>query len=370
MKRLLLAGGGQAHVFVLRALAKQHPGQLEVTLVTPSERLLYSGMLPGWLAGHYRLADLMIPLAPLAQAAGARLLTGCIVALDLARKTATLDTGATIPFDVVSIATGATLDLDAIEGARTHSLPLRPLERFIAGYEQILQRASASSRPLTLTVVGGGAGGVELALAAAFRFNSIASDATVQLVTGGDSILPSHGTRARGLMRRALSNQHVRVIDAKASRIDADTITLDSGASIASDATLLVTGAAADPWFAAAGFATDKRGFIAVGPTLQSTSHHFVFAAGDAAAMMDSPRPKSGVYAVRAGPRLAQNILALLEQRPLTEFAPQKRALYLLATGPKHAVASWGPWAFDGDWVWRWKNRIDRGYIAKFKAAE
>jgi selenide,water dikinase len=113
--------------------------------------------------------------------------------------------------------------------------------------------------------------------------------------------------------------------------------------------------------------ATDERGFIAVNACLQSTSHAFVFAAGDAATMVGAPRPKSGVYAVRAGPRLAKNLLAGIAGARLQRWRPQRRALYLLSTGPKHAIASWGPFAFEGNWVWHWKNRIDRTYIAKFK---
>ena len=188
----------------------------------------------------------------------------------------------------------------------------------------------------------------------------------VQLVTGDMAILPGHNVRVRALAHAALRRHGVQLVAAVAERVESHTIVLDSGESLASDHTLLMTGAAAEPWLRQTGLATDDNGFVAINEYLQSRSHDFVFAAGDAATMMHSVRPKSGVYAVRAGPPLAANLLATLSGTPLKPYRPQRRALYLLSTGARHAIASWGPFAFDGDWVWRWKDRIDRGYIAKF----
>ena len=103
--------------------------------------------------------------------------------------------------------------------------------------------------------------------------------------------------------------------------------------------------------------------------TLQSTSHPQVTAAGDIAAYADA-RPKSGVFAVRAGPVLAQNLRALCSGQPPTKWTPQQRALYLVSTGNHRAIAAWSHWAWSGAWVWRWKERIDRGFVAKFGADE
>jgi selenide,water dikinase len=128
------------------------------------------------------------------------------------------------------------------------------------------------------------------------------------------------------------------------------------------------TGAAAPAWPAASGLATDADGFIRVGPTLQSLSHPQVFAAGDVAAYAQ-PRPKSGVYAVRAGPVLAQNLRAACEGQPLQAWTPQARALYLISTGERHALATWGRWSWSGAWVWRWKDRIDRQFMRRFGTA-
>ncbi|HKO67537.1 MAG TPA: FAD-dependent oxidoreductase, partial [Burkholderiaceae bacterium] len=135
---------------------------------------------------------------------------------------------------------------------------------------------------------------------------------------------------------------------------------------IASDAILVATGVSIPAWVRDTQLALDDRGFIAVNSHLQSISHSFVFAAGDVATLTEAPRPKSGVYAVRAAKPLAINLIAALTGKPLGTFSPQRQALYLISTGPKHAIASWGKWTFAGRWVWQWKNSIDRDYIAQF----
>ncbi|MBC8119967.1 MAG: FAD-dependent oxidoreductase [Burkholderiaceae bacterium] len=370
MKHLLLVGGGQTHALVLRELARTRPAGVDVVLVTPTASLIYSGMLPGWMAGHYSLDQLLIPLAPLVRAAGARIAYGNVLTLDFSNRQVLSDAGEAFHFDILSIATGATMDVESISGAREYSLPLRPLERFVTGWQAILQRAARARGTFQLTVVGGGAGGAETALAAARRARSLASSVRVQLITGGVPILPGHGSHARALMHAALREHEVEVIEGTAVEISAEAIQLGDGRRVGTDATLLMTGAAAPAWPGAAGLAVDQRGFVAVNAHLQSISHPLVFAAGDVATLTHAPRPKSGVYAVRAAPTLAANLVAAANLTPMLSFAPQRRALYLLSTGGRQAIASWGRWAIVGRWVWRWKHRIDRHYIARLKSAD
>jgi selenide,water dikinase len=127
------------------------------------------------------------------------------------------------------------------------------------------------------------------------------------------------------------------------------------------------TGAAAARWLAACGLRVDAAGFVAVNEALQSTTHPDVFAAGDVATMMAHPRPKSGVFAVRQGPVLARNLVAAAAGAPLAAYAPQREALALITTGARHAVATRGAWSFAGAWVWRWKDRIDRRFMARYR---
>ncbi|GAB4466623.1 MAG: FAD-dependent oxidoreductase [Burkholderiaceae bacterium] len=370
MKRLLLAGGGHSHVFVLDALARRPPHDVEVTLVSPFDRQVYSGMLPGWIAGHYQIDQCVIPLAPLAQRAGARFVQAHVARLDLDGRVAYTEASEPLPFDVVSIATGPVMNLDAITGLREHAIALRPIESLIRAWPrlltQILALAEAGNDTATVTVVGGGAGGVELALAIAHRTQIAYIPARVQLVTGKPGLLPAFADGVRRRIARLLPVRGVRLIEDDAAEITRHTVVLADGGEIASDLTIAATGAAAAEWPREAGLAVDERGFIAVDERLQSISHPFVFAAGDCASIVGHPRPKSGVYAVRAGPPLARNLLRHLAGRRLRRYRPQRVALYLLATGPQHAIASWNGLSAEGRWVWRWKDRIDRRFVMRY----
>ena len=146
-------------------------------------------------------------------------------------------------------------------------------------------------------------------------------------------------------------------------------LVLGSGARLACDAPVLATGAEAPPWLDGCGLQRDERGFIETGPTLQSLSHPDVFAAGDVASRADAPHAKSGVYAVRAGPTLAANLLAAHEGSALKPHHPPKNTLNLLSCGAGHAIASWGPLHAEGAWAWAWKDRIDRAFMAKYTVA-
>ncbi len=365
MKRLLLAGAGHAHLFVLRELARRRVPGLEVTLLTPYDRALYSGMLPGWIAGHYTLDELAIPLPPLANAAGARLILDRLDGLDLLERQALTERGAAIPFDSISLATGSSIAVGAIEGVDRFARTLRPTHEFVATWAALAPRLAEAERP-KITVVGAGAGGVEVALAAAHAMHIAGNGAQIQLVTGG-ALLPGHPPRARALVTTALMREQVRVIDAVATRIASDHVELQGSSPLTSDLTLMSSGAAPPPWLRDTGLALDERGFLAVDRHLRSVSHEAVFGAGDIASIVGEPRARSGVYAVRAGPPLAENLVRRAQGKPLRSYTPQHRALYLLATGPKHAIASWSALAWQGRWVWRWKDRLDRGFIAAFR---
>lgn len=370
LRQLVLLGGGHAHLGVLADLAQRPLPGWQVTLVTPYRRQIYSGMLPGWVAGHYRLGECAVALDALAERAGALLHTSAGTALDLQRNLLHCADGTRLPFDRISIDTGPVAALDELPGAAEHALPVRPIEGFVAAWPGVVQRITGQRQRFGLVVLGAGAAGVELALAIHHRAQAEGWQHLHLTLVGGsaeplDGVAPGAGRRvARLLARRGIEWLGRR----RAVRVDAGQLVFAGGsAPLAFDACLAVTGAAAPAWPAASGLDTDARGFIRVTRTLQSSSHPQVTAAGDVAAYADA-RPKSGVFAVRAGPVLAQNLRALCSGQPPTEWTPQQRALYLVSTGDHRAIAAWGRWAWSGAWVWRWKERIDRGFVARFGA--
>lgn len=370
MKRLLLLGGGHAHVKVLADLAQRPLAGWDVHLVTPYRRQIYSGMLPGWIAGHYPLEACALPLDELAARAAVAFHQTAGSALDLQNNALHCADGSGLHFDLLSIDTGPVPALDRLPGSLEHALPIRPIEGFVAAWPALVDRILSRCRRFDLAIVGAGAAGVELAFAIHRRAQADGwSHLRITLV--GSDTLPLDGAPARLRLRAAMLMAQRGVSwlgQRRAVRLDPGQLVFAQGEPLAFDDCLVVTGAAAPSWPRDSGLATDARGFIRVGPSLQSVSHPQVLAAGDVAAYHED-RPKSGVYAVRAGPILADNLRALCEGRAPRPWTPQRSALYLIATGDRQALASWGRWSWSGHWVWRWKDWIDRRFMRRFGAA-
>jgi pyridine nucleotide-disulfide oxidoreductase family protein len=363
--RLLLIGAGHAHVQLLRAWAREPVPGVELVLVTPGPLAPYSGMVPGWLAGQYRYEEICIDAAALAAAAGARLVTGSLQALDPDRRTAQLDSGETIAWDWLSLNNGSTLDPPA--GLGPPVLALRPLAALQPAWDTLLARhaADTTTRALRLMAVGAGAAGFEVLLAARARLLALRPDRPVEatLLSRGPDLLAGLAPGAVRAAWRALQRAGVRVQLGT---------TLTPALAAGQDLLLWATGAQAHGWQRDAArrgtLAVDAQGFVRVDAQLRSVSHPRVFAVGDCAAF-DPPLPKAGVYAVRQGPVLAAQLRAALAgARPPPGYQPQPRFLVLLATGDDRAIASRGRLWASGRWVGRWKTHIDRGFIAGFAA--
>ena len=367
MKRLVLLGGGHAHVHVLHAFARQAVAGAELLLVSPFARQMYSGMVPGLVAGHYRAEQCAIALAPLAQAAGARFVETSATAIDAANRKVTLADGRVAEYDVLSVDTGPVMARDSIPGAREHGLFLRPIEHFVRLFEDVL--VLAEGRALDVVVIGGGLGGGEVAMAFAQRLRHVGNAASrVALVTGGGLPLAGAGVAARFIERgqQALRRLGVTVFQDSCTEVQARQVLLASGARLACDVPVLVLGPGAPVWLAGSGLALDERGFISTGQTLQSLSHPEVFAAGDVATRSDMQHAKSGVYAVRAGPPLSTNLRRYVGGGELLPHQPPARTLNLLSCGGRRAIASFGDTTAQGRWVWWWKDFIDRRFIGRY----
>jgi selenide, water dikinase len=373
-KDIVLVGGGHAHVHVLTNFAMRPLPGVRITLVTRDLATPYSGMLPGVVAGLYALDEAHIDLVRLAAATGTRLIHAEARGFDRASKHVLLYGRPPIAYDLLSIDVGIAPALDQIAGAAQHAIAVKPIGGFLAKFSELIEGCRRPGGLRRIVAIGGGAGGVELLLSVRTRLLSEAKSAGISadaysftLVTDGE-ILATHNSKVRAAFRRVLAARGVQLREhSRVRAITAQTVGLDNGEAISADAVLVTTEAAAPGWFAGAGLDLDPNGFIAVGPTLQSKNDPDVFAAGDCAALVASPREKAGVYAVRAGPPLAENLRRRARGEPLKAWYPQRRHLALISTGERYAVASRGAFKAEGAWLWALKDWIDRRWMRMYQ---
>jgi selenide,water dikinase len=370
VRRLVLLGGGHSHVEVLRRFGADPLPDADLVLVSPHPDMIYSGMLPGLIAGHYTRDECGIDLAALARSANCRFVHAACTGIAADARAVFCTDGTTLPCDAISVDTGGQSSGFDTPGAAENALAVRPVEGFLDRWEQLSERARRTQPPRRIAVVGAGAGGIELLLAMQYRLRASprGSDLRFDLVDAAASILPAHHDRVRAIFMRILAERGVSLHLGRAVlRVEQGVVRRQGGGDIEADTIVWATGASAPPWPKAAGLAVDDRGFIVVNERLQSISHPRVLASGDIASVAGAPRPKSGVYAVRAGPPLAKNLRRMLRGERLVGWAPQEEALALISTGDRYAVASRGRFSLEGGWVWRWKDRVDRRFVERYR---
>lgn len=370
VRDLVLVGGGHSHVAVLKNLGMKPLAGVRTTLVSPDPLTPYSGMLPGLMAGHYSMEESHVDLVRLARFAGADFMRTSVVSVDPEKRIVHLRDRPSLSFDVLSINTGSTPSMSDVPGAARHAIPVKPVKAFLARWHELEESWRHASRPPVIAVVGGGAGGVELTLSLDYRLKKIMRlnpHARFHLFQRGAELLPTHNRAVRNLMESTLRRRGIEVhLDSAVSKVAEGLLSMDHGEQFMCDAIIWVTHASPPAWIRESGLSVDTDGFLAVGATLSTLSHPYIFGAGDTASVRPYPRPKSGVFAVRQGPPLARNIRLALKGRPLKKFRPQKQFLSLISTGNPYAIASRGPFAFHGEWVWRWKDHIDRTWMAQY----
>ena len=367
VKDLVLVGGGHAHVHVLKSFAMRPVQGLRITLISRELDTPYSGMLPGHVNGTYTEPEVHINLLRLARFAGARLLVGEVSRIDpesqrlfyRASHTDNLEAERELGFDLLSINTGAApncpFDLPNV-------VPVKPIGRFLPGWQSLKERLVTGAR---LAIVGGGAGGFEIALAAQ---RQLGVGVTVSLLTSGH-LLPEHGMRVRTLACDALTEAGVELREQfRVAAVTQDLVCSEQGEELPCVGVLWVTGVSAPAWLQNTGLQQDAEGYIEVDNYQRSLSHATVFAAGDVAGMRDQPRPKAGVFAVRQGPILARNLRAAALDEPsrLRPYRAQSKYLALLNCADGTAIASYGGLAIRHRLLWALKDRIDVAFMDKF----
>lgn len=361
---LFLIGGGHATLAVLADwIGRAPPPGTRTVLVTPQPFLTYSGVVPGWMAGEYAASAGRVDLAGLARQAGIALVLDSCVALDPEQCSATLASGGTIAFRIAAIDTGGIAPTRQALGTDPRILSLRPIDKFVAALDEWRKANSAGAR--RIAVIGGGAGGLELAFAAR-NLAGLAHPCAVHLVTGAGGLLPGFSAKLRRLAARELDRQGIAVTCADARIANGE---LWAGDTLLEPADLIIAalGSAAPDWPRRSGLDCDAAGFIRVDRHQQSCSHPHILAAGDVASRVDRPVGHSGVHAVRAGPVLAANLRAMLMgEQPARSYRPSRANLYLMNLGTGAALASYGVFAAKGLWAGRLKRWIDTRWIAAY----
>jgi selenide,water dikinase len=381
-KHLVFIGGGHSHAIALKLFGMNPLPGVRLTLISDVTDTPYSGMLPGYVAGLYSFEDCHIDLYPLAAFAGAALVRDRAIGLDLEQNRVLCAHHPPIRFDALSIDIGSTPTAVTVPGAQEFAIPVKPISKFLDYWQSLVDQVSADpQQPLSLAIVGGGAGGTELALSVQARLSRIYQQAgqspnhlQLHLFHRGDRLIPERTPWVGHTLQRILQYRQTQVhLGESVCAVEAQglekprQIRCESGLTVECDRVFWVTQASAAPWLKTSGLATDERGFIEVGNTLQSISHPQVFAAGDVATMIHHPRPKAGVFAVRQGKPLFENLRRYLQGNLPKPFHPQQQFLILIGTGDEAAIASRGPFRLGPHpWIWQWKDRIDRQFMDRF----
>ena len=340
---------------MLRRLREFISKSLDVVLVNPAPVHVYSGMVPGVIAGHYAPAEAEIDLARLARGAGAELIQDSAQGLDLASRRILLAGGDAVDYDYLSLNLGSLPNFAGVPGAEAHAIAAKPFLRLFERWRELKAAGMKSAR---LAVAGGGAAGLELAMAMKF------AGAAEVTVFSDKNALPE---AAEARILAALERTDV------ALRSDCPVTAVEPGPTVLSqkgrerfDAIFWTAGASAPPLIAESGLSADAAGFALVDARLRSVSHPEVFAAGDVASIEGMSVPKSGVYAVREGAVLAENLTRVVRGQSLVAYEPQKKSLVLLSCGGRYAIGARGGWSAEGGWAWRWKDWIDRRWVKSF----
>ncbi len=374
LRDIVLIGGGHSHVGVLKSFGMNPIAGVRLTLICTDLHTPYSGMLPGYVAGHYDYDEVHIDLLRLASFAKARVYRDEVIGIDRANQKVLCKNRPPVPYDQLSINIGSTPQLQGVPGAAEHAVAVKPIRNFNDRWLALLERVKNHAGSTTIAVVGAGAGGVELLLAMQFRLrNELVKlgrnpdELKFHLLSSSDSVLPTHNAGVRTKFAGVLAERGVQVhLSSEVTKVESGKLVTSKGSTLEADEIIWVTRAGGAAWLKQTGLALDTEGFIQVTDTLQSPTDPLIFAAGDIASMQNYKLEKAGVFAVRMGKPLTENLRRAVAGTALLPYSPQTSWLALISTGDKFAVASRSWLGFSGEWVWKWKDWIDQRFMRKF----
>ncbi len=377
---LVMVGGGHSHALVLRNMGMNPwPEDVRLTLITNLADTPYSGMLPCHISGLYDFDTAHIDLRPLTRFADCRLIMDEMIGLDPNQQKIICNNHPPIAYDTLSIDIGSTPAKSQVPGAAQYAVPAKPVPTLLKAWADYLNQFAKDldnnpKTTATVAIVGGGVGGVEMAFAMQVRLTQMLThrgqdpqQIAIHIFQSGPHLAKGRSWLTQRMVERICQERQIRVHTSETvCEVTANAVRCESGLVVDCDRTFWVTNASAPPWLTDSGLILTDSGFLAVKDTLQTCSHPNIFAAGDVATMVNHPRPKAGVFAVRQGPPLYRNLKRYVTGQPLKPFRPQSRYLNIIDTDTNSAIASWGPFAIHSKWSRRWKNHIDQKFMRLF----
>jgi selenide, water dikinase len=373
IRQVVLWGIGHTNSHILRKWRQAPISNVRLTCISEIAISTYSGMLPGVMAGQYPRHRMEIDLQRLCAAAGARMILGSVIGLDLARRVLLLDDQHLLPFDVLSIGIGSVPSPDGLMDGGEHIVAIKPMPTFLDRLELRLVEAShrVSPQPVRIAVVGGGAGGTEIALCLPlFLTRTLGKTPTkIALIHSGPRLEAGAYPRTNDLLQRRMVERGLVVyLGQPVFRVEMGSLTLCNRERIEADVVIWATGAVGPGILRELGLPTDDKGFLLTWPTLQSVADTSIFVVGDSGSIVDKPTPKAGVFAVRQGPILWENLRRLLQGDELKPYVPQQRFLKIMNTGDGRAIAEYRGLTLDSPWCLRFKDWLDTSFVEPYQS--
>ena len=369
---LVLLGAGHTNSHIIRMWRMEPIPDARLTCVSNFSTATYSGMLPGTLAGQYEVECMEIDLVRLCAASGVRLVLEPVCSLDAGRRELLFDDRPPLPFDALSIGIGSTPRADGIDLDCPSVLAIKPMQTFLPRLKRRLQqRLEKNARgPLRVAVVGAGAGGVEILFCLPNELRRQLGEVPFELllVDAHDELVAGSPRKIAERVRRELESRGVKLLLGQAVTSAEDgALVLADGSRLDVDLALWATSAKAPELLSRFDLPQDDNGFLLTRRTLQTLADAPIFAVGDSGTCQQNPTPKAGVYAVRQGPILWENLPRAARGEPLLEYQPQSGFLSLLNTGDGRAMMSYKGLTFHAAWCWKLKDAIDRRFMAMYQ---
>ena len=363
--RVVLVGGGHSHcIFLKRWAMRREKPPSEIILINPEAFTPYTGMLPGLISGYYKKEEVYIDLGKLCNSSGARFLRGQVESINLVKKTLTIQGRPELFFDLISIDVGITSKPSDFSSTSKSVVSAKPLDQLYSSWNNFILK-STQLKKRKINIIGGGLGGVELAFSAYERLEKEKIPYDITILDRGP-ILKNESRGLKSRLKKLMQKNSFKIIEStNIVRIEDAGIEISDGSLIESDFTILASGAYPYPWIKQSGIPC-INGFIIVDKFLRSPKFPFLYAAGDCAHLQETPRPKAGVFAVRAGPYLFHNILAKIEKKALKKFNPQRNHLKLISIGRRRAISAGRGFHLSGSLIWKLKDLIDRNFMDSF----